>query len=154
MKKLPLLLALVFAVAAVVSSASANAPAQHFTEDVTGDEIVCGSTIYTVTSGLLATTVHEGTSASGNTNFTVTLVPRDVVLEDAEGNVFSIHGAEWIGGTENVQTGTFQFTDTNFFTIVSSGGGVVGTVRAVFHISPNGKIVEVDFGTCELPGEE
>jgi hypothetical protein len=78
----------------------------------------------------------------------------DVVLEDAEGNVFSIHGAEWIGGTENVQTGTFQFTDTNFFTIVSSGGGVVGTVRAVFHISPNGKIVEVDFGTCELPGEE
>jgi len=153
MRKLVSLFALVLACAAV-SPASANAPAQHFTEDVTGDEIVCGSTVYTITSGVIAFTVHEGESASGNTNFTVTIVPRDVVLEDAAGSVFSIHGAEWIGGTENAQQGTFQFTDTDFFTIVSSGGGVVGTVRVVFHISPNGKIVDLNFGTCEPPGEE
>jgi hypothetical protein len=154
MRKLVSLFALLLALAAAVSPASANAPAQHFTEDVTGDEIVCGSTVYTITSGVIAFTVHEGESASGNTNFTVTIVPRDVVLEDAAGSVFSIHGAEWIGGTENAQQGTFQFTDTDFFTIVSSEGGVVGTVRVVFHISPNGKIVDVNFGTCEPPGEE
>jgi hypothetical protein len=151
MRKLVSLFALVLACTAAASPASANAPAQHFTEDVTGDEIVCGSTVYTITSGVIAFTVHEGEAASGNTNFTVTIVPRDVVLEDAAGSVFSIHGAEWIGGTENVQKGTFQFTDTIFFTILSSGGGVVGTVRAVFHISPNGKIVDLNFGTCELP---
>jgi hypothetical protein len=149
-----LLLALVLAAATAVSSASATVPAQHVTEDVTGDEIVCGSTVYTVTSGVLAITVHEGASASGNTNFTVTIVPRDVVLQDAVGSVFSIHGAEWIGGTENAQTGTFQFTDTDYFTIVSSGGGVVGAVRATFHISPNGKVVDFNFGTCEIPEEE
>jgi len=154
MKRLVLLLALVLAAAAAVSPASANAPAQHSTEDVTGDEIVCGSTVYTVTTGVLVITTHEGASASGNTNFTVTIVPQDVVLEDAAGSVFSIHGAEWIGGTENAQTGTFQFTDTDYFTIVSSGGGVVGTVRTTFHISPNGRVVDLEFGTCELPEEE
>jgi hypothetical protein len=154
MKKVISLLALVLAAAAADSPASANTPAQHSTEDVTGDEIVCGSTIYTATSGVLAITTHEGASESGNTNFTVTIVPRSVVLEDADENVYSIHGAEWIGGTFNAQQGTFQFTDTDFFTIVSPGGGVVGTVRAVFHISPNGKIVDVNFGTCELPEEE
>jgi hypothetical protein len=154
MRKLVSLLAPVLACAAAASPASANAPAQHFTEGVAGDEIVCGSTVYTITSGVIAFTVHEGEAASGNTNFTVTIVPRDVVLADAAGSVFSIHGAEWIGGTENAQQGTFQFTDTVFFTIVSSGGGVVGTVRVVFHISPNGKIVDLNFGTCEPPGEE
>jgi hypothetical protein len=154
MKKLLSFLALVLAVAAAVSPASANAPAQHSTEDVTGDVIVCGSTAYTVTSGVLAITIHEGTSASGNANVTGTIVPRDVVLEDAAGNVYSIHGADWFGGTFNAQQGTSLFTVTEFFTILSSEGGVVGTVRAVFHISPNGKVVEFDFGTCELPEEE
>jgi hypothetical protein len=86
MKKLLSLFALVLAAAAVVSPASANQPAHHNTEDVTGDEIVCGY--------------------------------------------------------------------TDFFTILSSGGGVVGTVRAVFHMSPNGNIVDLNFGTCQLPEEE
>jgi len=151
MKRLVLLLALVLAAAAAVSPASADAPAQHFTVDVTGDEIVCGSTVYTVTSGVVAITIHEGESASGNTNLTVTFVLRDVVLEDAAGSVFSIHGAEWFGGTFNAQTGTFQFTETVYFTIVSVGGGAVGTVRVTFHVSPNGKLVDLDFGTCEPP---
>jgi hypothetical protein len=62
--------------------------------------------------------------------------------------------AEWIGGTFNAQQGTFQFTDTDFFTILSSAGGVVGTVRAVFHMSSNGNIVDLNFGTCQLPEEE
>jgi len=121
MKKLLSLLALVLAAASAAYPASANAPAQHATEDVTGDEIVCGSTTYTVTSGVLAITMHEGASGSGNANFTVTIVPRSVVLEDVDGNVYSIHGAEWIGGTFNAQQGTFQFTDTDFFTIAVRG---------------------------------
>jgi hypothetical protein len=154
MKRLVLLVAVVLAVASAASSASANVPAQHESEDVTGDQIICGSTVYTVTSGALAITSHEGASASGNTNFTVTIVPSNVVLEDAAGNVFALHGAEWIGGTENAQAGTFQFTDTDYFTIVSSGGGVVGTVRATFHISPNGKVVDLNFGTCVIPEDE
>ena len=153
MKRLVLLLALVLAAVAAGSPARADAPAQHFTEDVTGDEFVCESTVYTIRSGVLAITVHEGESASGNENFTVTIVPHDVVLEDAAGSVFSIHGAEWIGGAFNAKTGAFVFTDTAHFNILSVGGGTVGTVRVTFHLSPNGKVVDLDFGTCELPAE-
>ena len=154
MKRLVLLLALVFSLVAAVSPASANAPAEHFTEEVTGDQFVCGSTVYTVTSGVIAITVHEGQSASGNENFTVTIVPRNVVLEDAAGDVFTIRGAEWIGGAFNAKKGTFQFTDTAHFNILSVGGGTVDTVHFTFHMSPNGQVVDLDFGTCELPEEE
>ena len=153
MKRFVVLFALLFTAAAAVSPASANAPAQHFTEDVTGDQFVCGSTVYTVTSGVIAITEREGASASGNESFTVTIVPRNVVLEDGAGGVFAIHGAEWIGGTFNAQTGTFEFTDTAHFNILSVGGGTVASVAFTFHLSPNGKVVDLDFGSCELPEE-
>jgi hypothetical protein len=150
MKKVHLLLALVLAAAAAAYPASA-APAQHFTEDVTGDVFVCDDAVYTATSGVIATTVHEGSSASGNLNFTVTIVPRNVVVEDAAGNEYSIKGAVWFGATLNAQQGTEQFTSTQFLNIVSSTGGVVDAVRLVFHVSPNGQIVDLDFGSCQPP---
>ena len=149
MKKLYLLLALVRAAAAAAYPASA-APAVHFTEDVTGDVFVCDSAVYTVTSGTLLSVFHEGTTASGNTNFTGTLVPKHVVLEDAEGNVYSLSGAVWFGNTSNAQQGSSQGTFTAFFNIVSKGGGVVDTVRMVAHFGANGEF-SIDSGSCVLP---
>ena len=149
MKKVYVLLALVLVAAAAAYPASA-APAQHFTEDVTGDVFVCDTAVYTVTSGTLVSTFHEGTSASGNTNFTGTLVVRRVVLEDAEGNVYSLRGAVWFGDTSNAQQGTAQGTFTAFFNIVSKGGGVVDTVRMVAHFGANGEF-SIDSGSCVLP---
>jgi hypothetical protein len=151
MKKVHLLLALVLAAAGAAYPASA-APAQHFTEDVTGDVFVCDDALYTVTSGVIATTVHEGSSASGNENFTVTIVPRNVVAEDAEGNEYSITGAVWFGGTLNAKQAKEQFTSTQFLNIVGATGGIVDAVRLVFHFSPNGRIVDLDFGSCQEPG--
>lgn len=92
MKRVYVLLALLLAAAAAAYPANA-APAEHFTEDVTGDVFVCDDAVYTVTSGTLVSTFHSGVSASGNTNFTGTLVGRRVVLEDADGNVYSLRGA-------------------------------------------------------------
>ena len=149
MKKLYLLLALVLAAAAAAYPASA-APAEHFTEDVTGDVFVCDSAVYTVTSGTLLSVFHEGTSASGNTNFTGTLVPKHVVLEDDEGNVYSLSGAVWFGDTSNAQQGTSQGTFTAFFNIVKKGVGVVDTVRMVAHFGANGEF-SIDSGSCVLP---
>jgi hypothetical protein len=149
MKKLYLLLALVLAAAAAAYPASA-APAEHFTEDVTGDVFVCDSAVYTVTSGTLLSVFHEGTSASGNTNFTGTLVPKHVVLEDDEGNVYSLSGAVWFGNTSNAQQGTSQGTFTAFFNIVRNGVGVVDTVRMVAHFGANGEF-SIDSGSCVLP---
>jgi hypothetical protein len=149
MKRMYLLVALVLAASAAAYPASA-APAQHFTEDVTGDVFVCATTTYTVTSGTLVSVIHEGTTPSGNTNNTGTLVGKNVVLEDEEGNVYSLGGAVWFGGTSNAQQGTFRGAFTSFLNIISKGGGVVDTVRMVGHFGPNGEFF-IDSGTCLLP---
>jgi hypothetical protein len=131
-----------------VSSAVANQPAMHFTQDVTGDTLQCGDTTYTIVSGEVAVVMHEGQSASGNTNFTGTITPRNVVLQDQDGNLYSLSGAIWFGATFNANTGGFQATSTDKFQIVSQGGGTVDSVNAVEHVSPNGKEFLFDFGTC------
>jgi hypothetical protein len=149
MKKVYALLALVLASAAAASPASA-APAQHFEDDVTGDVFVCDSAVYTVTEGTLKSIFHQGTSKSGNTNFTGTLVPRHVVLEDEDGNQYSLSGAVWFGDTFNAQQGTAQGTFTAYLNIISRGGGVVDTVRQTGHFGSNGEFT-LDHGSCELP---
>src|SRR5215204_734476 len=67
------------AVGVVMMSAApaVAAPAVHTVEDVTGDVLVCGSTTYTITSGTIKFTSHEGVSASGNENFTGTITPAE-----------------------------------------------------------------------------
>jgi hypothetical protein len=134
---------------------SANQPAFHFEEDVAGDTFVCESTSYTVTSGSIKFVGHEGESESGNTNFTFTLTPQNVVAEDPAGNVYKIAGAFWVGGTTNAQTGSEQFTLTDKFQVVERGGGSVDSVNATFHINEvDGEVTNIkdfDFGTCASP---
>ena len=90
-------------------------------------------------SGTLLSVFHEGTSASGNTNFTGTLVPKHVVLEDGEGNVYSLSGALWFGDTSNAQKGTSQGTFTAFFDIVSERCRSASTRSGmVAHFGANG----------------
>jgi hypothetical protein len=137
-----------------VAPAAANSPAQHTVEDVTGDVLVCETTTYTITSGTLKITIHEGTSASGNENITGTLTPQNVVAEDEEGNVYSLRGAFWFGGAVNAQQGTFVFTDTGKLQVVSQGSGTVDSVNVTAHITfVNGNVKEFDFGTCQEPEE-
>jgi len=135
-----------------IPAASANSPAQHFVEDATGGVLDCGSAVYTITSGSIKVVFHEGTSASGNTNFTGTVTTQAVVAEDAAGNVYSIRGAEWFGGTENAQQGTFQDTFTGQLQVVANGSGRVDNVKVTQHITfVNGNVKDFDFGTCVAP---
>lgn len=141
---------------ALVGAAPAAAgPAQHAVEDVTGDQIVCESTTYTITSGTLKITIHEGTSASGNENVTGTLTPQAVVATDEAGNVYSLRGAFWFGGAVNAQQGTMVFTDTGKLQVVSRGSGTVDSVNVTSHVTiVNGNTItefEADFGSCEEP---
>jgi hypothetical protein len=131
-----------------MSSAAANQPAMHFTQPVPGDPLQCGDSTYTPISGELATVVHQGQSASGNTNFTITITPLHVVLQDQYGNRYALAGAIWFGATVNANTGGFQATSTDKFQIVSQGGGTVDSVNGVEHISPNGTEFSFNFGTC------
>lgn len=149
MKKLCVLFALVFAAAVAASPASA-APAEHFEDSVVGDVFECATAQYTVTEGTLKSVFHQGSSKSGNTNFTGTLVPQHVVLEDEDGNQYSLAGAVWFGDTANAQQGSAQGTVTAYLNIVSAGGGVVDTVRQTGHFGATGEF-SLDRGSCLLP---
>jgi hypothetical protein len=147
------LIAALVAGAALALSATpvfANSPAIHYSFDATGMVIVCGDHSYTVLSGTVDVVEHVGTSASGNVNVTGTLTPDDVVLVDPSGNLYSIAGAIWFGGSLNARTGGLADTDTSEIQIISQGGGTVDSLSVVFHISPNGDIKSFDFGTCTL----
>jgi hypothetical protein len=154
LRRIFLLLSSVGLLLALTVPALANQPATHSTEDVTGDTFQCDTAVYTVTSGTISIVVHEGTSASGNMNFTVTITPRNVVAVDEAGNQYSIVGAIWFGGTFNANTGGQQFTDTDKLQIVSQGGGTVDSVNVTFHVTEQQNHVVVkdfDFGTCAEP---
>ncbi len=135
-----------------IPAASANSPAQHSVENVAGDVLDCGSVAYTITSGSIKLVFHEGTSASGNTNFTGTVTTQAVVAKDQAGNVYSIRGTEWFGATDNAQQGTFQATFTAQLQVVAKGSGRVDNVKVMEHITfVNGNVKEFDFGTCVAP---
>jgi hypothetical protein len=145
------LVSVTFALALSLSVASATAaPAQHREDSVVGDVFVCESATYTVIEGTLKFTFHEGSSKSGNTNFTGTLVPQNVVLVDEDGAKYRNMGALWFGDTSNAQQGSAQGTFTAHLNIVSQGGGVVDTIRQTGHFGSNGEF-ELDHGTCMLP---
>jgi hypothetical protein len=113
---------------------SASQPAFHFVEDVTGEVFTCTSTSYTITSGSIRFTIHEGQSKTGNLNFTGTITPVDVVAEDPAGNEVAIRGADWFGGTANASRETEQFWNTEKFQIIDQGGGTIDSVkRYVLH---------------------
>jgi hypothetical protein len=126
-------------------------PAVHIQEDVTGDVFTCATTSYTIVAGSIRIVIHEDEAASGNTNLTGTITPQGVLAQDEAGNLYSIAGAGWFGGTTNANTGSGQFTDTEKFQIVSQGGGTVDSVNTVLHLSPSGDFKSFDFGTCAPP---
>ena len=154
MGKLRAVVALGAAMLAFAAVAAANGPAIHFSESVVGDVIPCeGGLTLTAVSGELKAVIHEGTSASGNTNITGTLVPKNVVFVGSDGNTYRPAGAIWFGGAFNAQQGTGTFTFTEHIALVGPGGGLVGAIHITEHSSPNGKEFSLDFGTCEDPGD-
>jgi len=82
--------------------------------------------------------------ASGTTHFTVTDTPDQVSLVDEAGNVYSLRGAIWFGGSNDE-----ILTATHMFNIVGRGG-VSDSIRLVERFR-NGQLISRDFGSCELP---
>jgi hypothetical protein len=139
----------------LASAALANGPAVTETVSVVGEQFVCEDDTYTIVSGDVRFTLHEGKSASGNENFTITIAATKVEAVNTAGESFSIVGAFWAGFTANAKTGGFQGTTTDHFQIISRGAGTVDRVQVTTHItfSPpdNFNIKEFNFGTCASP---
>ena len=140
------------------TAALANQPAVTETFPVAGEQFVCEDATYTLVSGEIHFTLHEGESASGNQNFTITIAPRNVeAVSSITGETVSIVGAFWAGFTANAKTGGFQGTTTDHFQVISKGEGTIGDVQVTSHITfrPPDKlnIKEIDFGTCSSTGD-
>jgi hypothetical protein len=141
---------------AVPSMAAADEAAVTETFSVVGDQFVCEDATYTIVSGEVHFVLHEGESASGNQNFTITIAPKGVeAVSSSTGETVRIVGAFWAGFTANAKTGGFQGTTTDHFQIISKGGGTIGDVQVTSHITfrPPDKFVirDFNFGSCSSP---
>jgi len=130
--------------AAVLLPAAAAAATTRESFDVTGTVFPCPTHTYTVTSGSGTVLTHESVDATGTTHFTETSTFDSVRLVDENGNVYSLRGAIWFGGSNDE-----ILTATHMLNIVGRGG-VSDTVRLVERFR-NGELISRDFGSCDLP---
>ena len=123
-----------------------------------GMAFACGSTSLLVTSGTMDFVSHTTYSASGDWSSTGTITLAQVKAVDTAGNEYSVIGAAHFGLSYNAQTGVVvanvdgadvsQAVTTFRFQFVGKGGGIVGRLDILQHISPNGNYNEVLAGGC------
>jgi len=146
-----LILAGIAALAMLLFASSAEATTIKTQEDISGHVFSCpGLTMTAVPGSIIYITEHHGTSASGNTNDTLTAHPRHDELIGSDGNTYYEVGALWDGDTLNAQTGSGESTFTLKVQFVTAGGGIVGTTNLLIHTSPNGDVNQFQFGPCSL----
>lgn len=133
-----------------LAAGPASATTYRSSEDATGGVFACQGATYTVTSGTIDTVIHEGSSSSGNENFTGTVTTDSVRLIDAAGNAYRLRGAVSFGATANdqQQSGIKRFTIR--LTIVGESG-VAERIAIAGHFSSDGSGFFMDKGTCAEP---
>lgn len=135
------------------AAAGTNSFTSHEQVDPTGAVFTCPGGNLTVTGGTLDQVFHFNADHNGHYHVTGTAVPHDATLVDGAGNVYTISGASWFGGTFADTEGEqpIVVTSTDHFVIHDPSGGVFATVRLTEHLSPNGHVVELDGGDCQAP---
>jgi hypothetical protein len=123
----------------------------HETQDVSGQVFTCAGGDLTIDSGMISMVQHDSVDGQGIFHITATVTPQGVVLSDADGNTYSISGAQWFGGKALSENEPILFTDTEHFVIHGADGGVYAKVQAVSHFSATGASFSFDKGSCETP---
>ena len=144
-----------FLAAACAGVASAGTGlTQHGSFPASGATITCGATDLTPVQGVIDTVFHENADSRGRYHYSGTDTARGVVLVGADGGTYRLTGASSFSGTsldpeglDNVVT-----TDVSKFTITRDGGGRLGMINLVNHLSPNGGVIAFDFGSCSGVG--
>jgi hypothetical protein len=141
--------------AVLLSSSTARASeenaAQHLTIPPTYTITCNDGTVLAPAGGVFDVVVEQGNTGSGNFHITGTVTPRDVQLRDVSGTAYRLAGASWFGGTVNSTTGGTVLSSTDHFQLLAPDGGTAGSILTTEHVSPNGNVVSVDIGSCELP---
>lgn len=126
-------------------------PAEHFEEEIVGEELACDPP-YTIVAGVGRITLREGSGAAGNGSFSVTFTPHHVVLEDAAGGHYDLRGAAHFGGSYNAtRESVQQHTGTLKLQLVEHASGRVENVNQTIHFTTvSGNVKDFSFGTCRL----
>ena len=120
--------------------------------DPTGAVFTCPSADYTVLGGTVRSIFHDSFGANGSEHVTGTISPIGVTLTDGTtSTIYRLSGASWFGGNFNAVNGKYELTDTQFFNIISPGGGVVAKVAGVEHMGSGGSNFSFNFGACQAP---
>jgi hypothetical protein len=106
--------------------------------------------VLTSVTGVIDTVMHENADGRGLYHYSGTDTARGVTLVDADGATYRLEGASSFSGTSRDGEGLDNVvtTDVQEFTISGVGGGRLGKVDVVNHLSPNGQLRTVVFGTC------
>jgi hypothetical protein len=134
-----------------VATPAGAAPAQHFTEDVTGDRIACASRTYVIVRGTISATVQETEARSGAMEQHGTFTLHDVALVADDGTVARAVGVQRFGVTLAPHDGAMRGILANRIELVAKGGGTLDSVRLTTWIAPDGER-SADLGTCREPG--
>jgi hypothetical protein len=140
----------------IFGQGASASPGQTAKVDVTGAVFNCTDhTSYTVLAGTALFLMHESTDASGGMHVTGTVAPTRVTLSHSSDDAtYRLAGASWFGGNFN-SSGAANFTDTEHFQILGSGGPVANvSITAHFTQTANGSVAvefEKNTGTCVPP---
>lgn len=135
----------------VFAAAAAADPPVRSTEDVTGDEIVCGETALTITAGKLVFREHVHKLGSGLFRASFRGVPKRVRLTDGETTYRAVGSfGGWFvlrdpDDEDSAVSGFFRLKVN-----IVGRGGLLGTVHETERLKRNGKTVTRDRGTCTL----
>jgi hypothetical protein len=138
----------VFALALGATPALAGSPAVHLSWDAASNNppIHCGASTYTVMSGTIDAVVHQGASASGNTNYAATFRSSNVVVQDQNLVSYRTVGAEHSGVTFNITTGRSQDIVVFKLRVVGTGD----SLNVILRTMPNGDFNIFGPGTCSV----
>lgn len=123
----------------------------HSSYSPVGEVFSCQGGDLSVQTGTADQVFHSTVDNTGTYHFTATIVPHAVTLTDAQGNIYSLSGAAWIGGSGPNPAAPIVFTDTDHFVIRNATGGVYAKVQLLEHTSPNGTSFTLDLGSCLPP---
>src|SRR4051794_12524951 len=130
---------------------AATTVTQHSSYSPVGEVFSCQGGDLTVQTGTADQVFHTTVDNTGTYHFTGTIVPHGITLTDAQGNLYTLSGAAWIGGSGPNPAAPIVFTDTDHFVIHKASGGVYAKVQLVIHTSPNGSSFSFDRGACLPP---
>jgi hypothetical protein len=134
----------------LVGTAAADRPTTGAFSPV-GDQIACGETILTVTSGTVEFREHVHELPSGRFRVIFSTHPKGVTATDEAGTVYRLTGVEVANfttpdpGAEGGEVGFFRFRLN-----IIGPGGLFGTVEFGARGKRSGDVVFTDTGSCQF----